>query len=204
MSIRSILAALIGFIIVVLALLGLAMAVNHLIAEPYNPGFSRHPNFVAAHAILGGLYLALGAFQFVPQIRRHAIGFHRTNGRFLAAIALFIGASAIFIGAAIPFSGAPETVIISIFGAAYLFAIIAGVMAARGGRIKTHREWMIRAYAIGSAVVTMRLIFVPALIFAGADDQSDAARLSIIAFTLAFAIHSSLAELWLRYTRERT
>ena len=200
MTLRFFPALLLGAAVAAFALLGIAMAVNHFIAEPYNPGFARHPLMVQGHAALGGVYLALGAFQFVPAIRRRAIGAHRWNGRFLAAIALFVGASAIFIGAVIPFSGPPETVVISIFGAVYLYAIVAGVAAARGGRIDRHRAWMIRAYAVGSAVVTMRLIFIPSLMFLAPVSDLGASELSIIAFSLAFVIHTLTVELWLRHT----
>ena len=189
-----------GAAVVVFALLGIAMAVNHFIAEPYNPGFARHPLVVQGHAALGGVYLALGALQFIPAVRRRAVGLHRWNGRFLAVIAVFVGASAIFIGAVIPFSGPPETVVISMFGAFYLYAIVAGVAAARGGRIDRHRAWMIRAYAVGAAVVTMRLIFIPSLMFLGPVSGLGASWLSVIAFSLAFVIHTLAAELWLRHT----
>lgn len=182
--------------------LGAAMAVNHFLAEPYNPGFATMPRIVQAHAVLGAVYLVFGALQFSPAIRARALAFHRWSGRMLVAFGLITGLSAIVIGAVIPFSGPAETVIISIFGAAYVFALTAGFLAARAGRIARHRAWMIRAYAIGAAVVTMRLIFIPALILTGANSQADAAQLSIIAFTLAFVLHTVLAELWLKLARD--
>ena len=64
-----------------------------------------------------------------------------------------------------------------------------------------HREWMIRAFAIGLAVATQRVIFIPAL-FAEADPtEGPVATLSAVSFLAAFAVHVSVAEAWIRLTR---
>jgi len=71
---------------------------------------------------------------------------------------------------------------------------------ARKRRFAEHREWMIRAMAVGTSISTMRLIFVPTLIAMG--ESEDVARwLSLTSFGIAFVIHSTVAELWIRSTR---
>ena len=66
-----------------------------------------------------------------------------------------------------------------------------------------HREWMIRAFALGLAVATMRLIFVPAIIVVADPTQSQLQALSAASFLVAFVMHASVAEAWIRLTRKR-
>jgi ABC-type uncharacterized transport system permease subunit len=62
---------------------------------------------------------------------------------------------------------------------------------------------MIRALAIGTSIATMRLIFVPAMLWIGEyDDEDLARRLSLVSFGAAFVLHGAAAELWIRSTRE--
>ena len=180
-----------------LALLGTAFAAAHFFVEPYNENFALHPWVVKIHVVLGGFYLLVGVFQFVPAIRRRWIGYHRFAGRLLVPAALMVGATAIFIGVAMPFSGYPEQIIMTIFGTYFIVSIAAALASVRAGAIDAHRRWMIRAYAIGSAVVTMRLIFIPALVISPSSTHQMTADLSIVAFTLAFVLHGCVAESWI-------
>lgn len=189
-----------AFVVAAFAVLGVAVAINHFIAPPYNDGFARHPIIVKAHVVLGAIYLFFGAFQFSPYIRRKWISYHKSAGRLLAATALVVGASAIFIGVVIPFSGLAEQIIMAVFGAYFMAAIFIAVISVRHGRIDLHRRWMIRAYAIASAILTMRLIFIPLLVVFNASTKEQTALFSIISFTLAFIIHGVAAEYWLRRT----
>jgi uncharacterized membrane protein len=132
-----------------LALVGVGASVTHYLQEPYNPGFLEYPVIVALHVVLGGAYLALAPFQFVKRIRSRHPGYHRWVGRMLLSIGLVVGATALFMGLVIPFSGWPERVIIVHFGVLFLLALGKGFAHIRTGRVALHREWMIRAFAIG-------------------------------------------------------
>jgi uncharacterized membrane protein len=92
-------------------------------------------------------------------------------------------------------------VIIGLFGGLFLVAIVTGFLHIRAGRVASHREWMIRAFAIGLSIATMRLIFVPALLVAADPTDAQIATLSVASFTAAFVAHASAAELWIRLTR---
>jgi glycerol uptake facilitator-like aquaporin len=104
-------------------------------------------------------------------------------------------------GLVIPFSGWTESVVITIFGTLFLLALGKGFAAIRAGRVAQHREWMIRAFAIGLSIATMRLIFIPALIMTANPTDQQIAILSNLSFTLAFMLHATVAELWIRSTR---
>ncbi len=192
-----------GVLIAAFAVLGLGIGVMHFFTGTYNPGFASYPLIVKTHVALGAFYLFVGAFQFVPAIRRKWIGYHRAAGRVLAVAALFVGASAIFMGLVIPFSGVAEQIVMTVFGAFFLVSIVSAYRNVKQGNIAAHREWMIRAYAIGAGIVTMRLIFVPLLILFEVSSDEVAAQLSIISFTTAFVVHALVAEWWIRRTRPR-
>jgi hypothetical protein len=88
-----------------------------------------------------------------------------------------------------------------LFALWFLFALGKGITHIRANRMALHREWMIRAFAIGLGIATMRLIFIPALIAAGEPDHQQIATLSIVSFTIAFVGHAIFAEVWIRRTR---
>lgn len=180
-----------------LALVGIGASAAHYLQEPYNPGFPRFPTIVALHVILGGVYLALAPFQFVKRIRSRYLGYYRRTGRLLVAIGLVVGVTALFVGFAIPFSGWGERMVIGLFGGLFLLALVKGFVHIRTGRVNLHREWMLRAFAIGLSIATMRLIFVPALIVVATPTGTQTAALSNASFAAAFFLHASVAELWI-------
>ncbi|MDJ0789703.1 MAG: DUF2306 domain-containing protein [Myxococcota bacterium] len=184
-----------------LALLGIAASVEHLLAsEHYNAGFDEHPVPSRIHVILGALYLGLALVQFAGEVRRRWPGFHRVAGRVAVVAGVGAGITALVIAAWFPFGGTPELVITGPFALLFGYALARGLWLARRRRFAEHREWMIRAMAVGTSISTMRLIFVPALISFGG--QEEVARwLSLVCFGIAFVIHSTVAELWIRSTR---
>jgi uncharacterized membrane protein len=104
-------------------------------------------------------------------------------------------------GLVIPLAGWIERAYISVFGVLFLVALVKGFVHIRAGRVALHREWMIRALAIGLAVVTQRLIFIPALLVVADPRQAAVATLSAVSFLAAFVLHSTLAEVWILLTQ---
>jgi uncharacterized membrane protein len=195
---------LLGVVVGFLALIGIGASVAHYFQEPYNPGFLQFPTIVAVHVVLGGLFLTLAPFQFVRRIRSRHLRYHRRVGRLLVSIGLVVGATALFMGLVIPFSGWGERVIIGLFGTLFLVALVKAFVHVRAGRVKLHREWMIRAFAIALSIATIRLIYIPAqLILADLTDPQNA-LLWDTSFAVAFVLNTSVAELWIRATRRST
>jgi uncharacterized membrane protein len=149
---------LIGVVVGFLVLVGVGVSFAHFQREPYNEGFVDHPVVTALHVVLGGAYLALAPFQFVGRIRERWIGHHRRAGRVLVAIGLIVGASALFLALVVPFSGNWERIVNGPFALYLIFALVRGFQHIRAGRVALHRVWMIRAFAIGLAIATMRLM----------------------------------------------
>ena len=198
-ALRWPLAAVVSF----LAFIGIAASATHYLYEPYNPGFLKYPTIVALHVILGGVYLLLAPFQFVKRIRSRHLGYHRWAGRFLVSVGLVVGMTALFMGLVIPFSGWIERGYIGAFGTFFLLALVRGFVHVRAGRVALHREWMIRAFAIGLSIATQRLIFIPALLVLADPTLEQFRALSAAAFLAAFVAHARAAEAWIRLTRNR-
>src|SRR5215211_6430932 len=197
-TMRRPLGAAVGF----LALVGVAASATHYLQEPYNPGFLDFPTVVALHVVLGGVYLALAPFQFVGRIRSRHLSYNRWAGRLLVSVGLVVGVIALFMGLVIPMGGWPERPVIGLFGIVFLFALIRGFLHIRARRVALHREWMIRAFAIGLAIATARLIFFPALLIIMADPTEERfGTLLVVSLAVAFVLHASVAELWIRSTR---
>jgi uncharacterized membrane protein len=185
-----------------LASIGVGASAVHYLQEPYNPGFLDFPTIVALHVILGGVYLTLAPFQFVKGIRSRHLTYHRWTGRLLVAIGVVVGVTALFMGLVIPKAGWPERVVIGFFGGLFSIALVKGFLHVRAGRVALHREWMIRAFAVGLAIATARLIFFPALLITTADPTDGLfGTLLVVALAVAFVLNTSAAELWIRATR---
>jgi uncharacterized membrane protein len=183
-----------------LAIVGMSASAAHYFLPTTNPGFLIFPLIVALHVIMGGIYLAIGPFQFVPRIRSRWLNYHRWTGRLLVAAGLIVGTTGLFMAWIIPFAGWSERVIMGCFGLLFLVALSKGFLHIRAGRIMQHREWMIRAFAIGLGIATQRLILIPTLIALGPSEQN-AVVLSQLANLLAFPAHILFAEFWIRTTR---
>jgi uncharacterized membrane protein len=192
-----------GVAVGILAILGVASAGLHFASAPFNPAFTRHPWITGTHVVLGGIYLALAPFQFVRRIRDRFLTYHRWAGRVLASMGILVGGSALFLGLVIPLGGNPERVVIGAFGGFFLLALLLGVTRVRQGRIDEHREWMIRAFAVGLSIATMRLLLLPALMIADNASDQQVIWIFVSAFMAAFAAHLVVAELLVRKTRRR-
>jgi hypothetical protein len=86
------------------------------------------------------------------------------------------------------------------FAVYFGLALLRGYNLARQGDYLQHREWMIRALAIASAIATQRLILVPTLVVLG-DDPDTIRWASMLSFTSAFALHAVISEAWINRTR---
>lgn len=106
----------------------------------------------------GLLFVVLGPFQFVRSLRRRKPAMHRWTGRVLVAAGLIIGGSAMVMRPQMAIGGLNETAATMVFAIVFLFALVKGFLAIRKGKAALHREWMIRAFAVGLAVDTVRPI----------------------------------------------
>ncbi len=200
-----------------LVLIGVVIVIRrmlHLIAPPppaasgpgfaaLNSGFERHPLLTIIHITPGLLFVLLGPLQFVRSLRSRRPGLHRWMGRVVLLSGLIIGSTALVMSPQMAVGGANETAATMFFALIFLFALVKAFVSIRQGRVALHREWMIRAFAIGLAVSTVRPIV--GLFFATRSlTHLTPHEFFGTAFWLGFSLHLVAAEIWINYTRPGT
>jgi len=124
---------------------------------PADDRFTGFPAALVVHIVGAAVFALVGAFQFVPRIRRHHRTWHRRAGRLVTGAGLAVTASAmwltLFYGAQ-PGTGELLYVLRLVFASAMAVSLLLGITAIRRRDIAAHRAWMNRAYAIGLAAGT--------------------------------------------------
>jgi uncharacterized membrane protein len=121
--------------------------------------FAAHPRLTLVHIIPGLLFMLLSPFKFSRAIRTKYPKWHRINGRIFVGCAYIVGISALAMSVGMPaIGGVNQAVATTLFGILFLIALTKALRHILRGEILQHREWMIRAYAIGLAVATIRPI----------------------------------------------
>ncbi|MBV9498365.1 MAG: DUF2306 domain-containing protein [Acidobacteriaceae bacterium] len=172
-------------------------------AAAMDASFAPHRLLTMIHIIPGLLFMVLAPLQFVRRLRSRRPRLHRCMGRIVLASGLIIGSTALVMSPQMAIGGANETVATMFFAVIFLFALVKAFVSIRTGNIALHREWMIRAFAIGLAVATIRPIV--GVFFA-------TRRLTHLtphdffgtAFWLGFTMHLIAAEIWINYTRSQS
>jgi H+/Cl- antiporter ClcA len=100
--------------------------------------------------------------------------------------------------------GLDEKAAIMLFGSFFLVALAKALRHVMRREFGQHREWMIRGYATGLAVATIRPImgtfFAAAVLRGHAPEPRDFFG---IAFWIGFTMQAIVAEIWIAYTRKR-
>jgi len=165
--------------------------------------FAHYPILTLIHIVPGILFMILGPLQFSSTIRARHLRWHRFSGRVFVICGLVIGISALVMSFGMPaIGGANQAAATALFGTFFLFALCKAFWHVRRHEIALHREWMIRAFAVGLAVATIRPII--GLFFA----TSPISRLTPheffgIAFWIGFVLHLIAAEAWIHTTPPR-
>lgn len=125
-----------------------------------------------AHVLGGAAFGILGPIQFGRVLAGRYDRFHRITGRvFIAAGALLSVSS---LGLLWNFPAAYSPLVSSgrlIFGAALGLALALALHTARNRDFMRHRNWMIRAYAIGMGATAVSMLFFPVYVLTGTPPQ---------------------------------
>nr|WP_062334750.1 DUF2306 domain-containing protein [Herbidospora sakaeratensis] len=159
---------------------------------PDNVRFFDMPLPVVAHIFGAVIYALVGAFQFVPSLRRGP--WHRRSGRVLVVAGLTVALSGIWMALwyDMPASddGLPMTIMRVGVGGVMAFAIGYAVLAVRRRDFTTHRAWMIRAYALAMGAGTQAFTHIPFAVAGVTPD--DTGRFAAMA--AGWAINAAVAE----------
>ena len=164
--------------------------------EDFESRYVAHPWLAYLHMTPGVLYLLGAPLQLSERIRTKHYTLHRRLGRVLVTAALLSVLLALLFGLRFPWGGTVEAVATAVFGCWFLTCLLLAVRAIRRGDVVNHRRWMIRAFATGVAVGTIR-IWIGLLFLSGLLDSHDSFA---AAFWIAFSLHLIAGEWWIRTT----
>ena len=141
---------------------------------PENARFFVAPLPVVLHIVAAAAYIVLGAFQFVPGVRRRKPGWHRRVGRLLVGSGLVAALSGLWMT---QFYELPDHDGVLLYGFRLLFgslmasSILLGLVAIRRREIARHRAWMMRGYALGLGAGTQVVTLLIGEIVLGAPGE---------------------------------
>jgi uncharacterized membrane protein len=209
--------------VIFLALIGSAVAVRRMVhlapivvrgyhppAVTSNPAaaqfavlddlFARHSILTLVHIVPGLLFMVLGPLQFSSTLRARHLRWHRLNGRIFVVCGLVIGISALVMSFGMPaIGGFNQAAATTLFATFFLFALGKAFWHIRRREVVLHREWMIRAFAVGLAVATIRPIigmFFATSRFSGLTPREFFGT----GFWIGFVLHLMAAEAWIHTT----
>jgi uncharacterized membrane protein len=119
-----------------------------------------HLTFLMTHIIASMLAILVGAFQFLPALRKGRLTkIHRWLGRTYLLSILFGGLSGLYM-AQFAHGGIISELGFGVLGCLWLYTGFRAYRDIRNKNIEGHRQWMIRNYALTFAGVMLR-IWVP-------------------------------------------
>lgn len=193
------------FIGVIAATVRVLMLAQYLPVPPTNifdAGFMRNPILTLLHILPGVAFLILGPLQFVRKIRTSYPVFHRWSGYVYVVSGVFVGISAFILSIVIAYGGIAETTAGTFFSSLFLIFLGIAIYQIRRRKVASHREWMIRAFALGLTVATIRPIVIILSVLTGHPLIGNlSSEILGMSFWLVFSLHLVIAELWIRLTR---
>jgi uncharacterized membrane protein len=163
--------------------------------------FARYPALTLIHIIPGLLFMLLGPLQFSRALRSRHLRWHRRIGRIFLLCGVVVGVSALAMSFGMPaIGGVSQAAATTLFAVFFLFALGKAFRHILRREVALHREWMIRAFAIGLAVATIRpiigIFFATSLV-----TGLTPAEFFGIGFWIGFVLHLVAAEAWIYWTR---
>ncbi|WP_460965272.1 DUF2306 domain-containing protein [Pedococcus soli] len=188
----------------------LATDVPHIVAgtvpdDDLAEKYVAHPWLAYGHIVPGVVYLLGAPLQLSHRFRSRHYRLHRRLGRVLLGCALLSGVLSVVLGVVFAWGGGAETTATAVFGSWFVVALLLAFRAIRRGQVRQHRRWMVRAFAVGLGVATIRIwvgLFTGIQIgLLGMGDETMPVRATFgIAFWLGLSMHVAFAEWWLRRT----
>jgi hypothetical protein len=148
---------------------------------------------VVLHIVSVTLYALLGAFQFVPSLRRRRHGWHRTAGWIVLPSGLIVALSGLWMTLFYHMPAHDGALVYGLrllFGSAMLLSLLRGVIALWRRDFVQHGNWMLRAYAIGMGAGTQVLTGIVASLLVDPPTQLSRALL----MGAGWAMNLALAE----------
>jgi uncharacterized membrane protein len=168
--------------------------------EDFEARYVAHPWLAYVHMTPGILYLLGAPLQLSERFRTKHYTAHRRLGRVLVPAGLLSVTLALVFGLRFPWGGRPEAAATAVFGSWFLICLVLAVRAIRRDQVSIHRCWMIRAFAVGLGVGTIRIWIGLFLVTGLLDFHGSFAA----AFWVGLSLHVIAAEWWIRTRPDKT
>jgi len=202
--------------VIFLAFIGIAVAARRSIvllkpgalsarnnpAADMDSSFADRRVLTLTHILPAMLFMVLGPLQFVRRLRSKHPQLHRWSGRIFLTASAVVGVTGLTLAFGKTIGGVDEKAAITLFGSFFLIALAKALWHALRREFASHREWMIRGYAVGLAVATIRPImgsFFAAAMLRG--HRPDPHEFFGTAFWIGFTLQMIAAEIWINHTR---
>jgi uncharacterized membrane protein YozB (DUF420 family) len=155
---------------------------------------------VVAHIIGATVFCVLGAFQFVPRLRRGRPSWHRISGRIVLPAGLVAAFAGTWMAVFVTGPGADGGLLLAmrlVVGPAMFVFLLLGLRAILKRDIKHHSAWMMRAYAIGIGAGTQVITLLVFSLIAG---EPNPVQNSVL-MGLAWVINLAVAEYFIQRSR---
>ncbi len=199
----------ISFLVGILIILGMLLILLRVLifaevlqpAREFDLGYAKHVGLIMVHIVPSFVFIIFGPLQFISKIRRDYPIFHKWSGRLYIVSAIIISISALILSFVNGVAGLSGTASIVFFSPLFLTFLGIAFYRIRQHKFSSHREWMIRAFSLGLAVITTRPLFgILEFILNSHTEQ----EILGIAFWLAFSFHLVFVEIWINITRVRS
>lgn len=167
-----------------------------------NARFLDLPLPILVHIFGATTFCILGAFQFMPSLRRRRPRWHRLAGRVLVPAGVSGALSGMWMAAFADLPVYDNTALMWMrlfFGSIMVSGLVLGLRAILRRDIRTHQRWMARSYAVAQGAGTQALILGPMVLFVG----QPGGNLKATAMGAAWVINLVVAERLVRRSESR-
>jgi uncharacterized membrane protein len=141
---------------IVIGVLSLRYALPTPLFPAEIPNYSLQRTAVIVHASSASLALLFGPWQFLAGFRKRSLMAHRLVGYVYIAAVIVGWLSSLFL-----IKHADYGIVSSggflFLGLAWIFTTLMGLFTVIRKRVASHRQWMIRSYALTTSAITLRL-----------------------------------------------
>jgi uncharacterized membrane protein len=159
--------------------------------------FTGFPVPVILHIVAGILFSVVGAFQFLPGLRRGRRSWHKIAGRVLIPAGFVVALAGLWMASfsVLPAGDGPALRVIRwVFGTYMIVSLVLAVRAIVRRKFSVHGAWMTRAYALGVAAGTQAIFLIPVSMILGSTHELGRA----VAMSTAWLVNLGVAELVIR------
>lgn len=149
------------------AVIGYALLpLGALVPPELKASFEQHPLGIYAHVFAAAIALALGPFQFSARLRESNLRLHRWMGRLYLGVGVLLGGLSGLYMSQHALGGIVAKLGFASLAACWIGTGLAAYLAVRRNDLVSHRQWMVRNFALTLAGVSFRL-YSPVLFAAG-------------------------------------